>query len=493
MFRLRYRGFQLIQKFFDQDRRGFQRALLVFALMGCAAVMQPVAAEPLPAQVLSELAKLKISPDALSVVVYRLDSTRGELSSSGEWVSHNPLTSRNPASLMKLVTTSAAMDLLGPAFTWSTQVFVGGPINDGVLTGNLYIKGQGDPKLGAERLWLLMRRVRGLGIQSIQGDIVLDRLAFENMALDPADFDGEPSRPYNASADALLINFKSLLINFVPDPQAKVVRIHAEPPLSGVKIQATAPLVSGDCLDYRAVLKADLQDPTQISFKGQYPQSCGERLWPVAYADPAHFASKAVEGMWHELGGTSSGQVREGSVPPNLKPAFAVDSAQLAEVIRDINKFSNNVMAQQLFLTLGAQLTNSATPDSARGVLNQWWAKKIGTPTPKFDNGSGLSRETQMSAQDLGKLLGWIYGQSFYPEIAASLPLVGVDGTLKQSRAKTRGHIKTGSLKGVTGIAGYLPNINGQDCVVVAIINHSAANGARPVFDALLDWVGNHK
>ena len=98
-----------------------------------------------------------------------------------------------------------------------------------------------------------------------------------------------------------------------------------------------------------------------------------------------------------------------------------------------------------------------------------------------------------MSAQDLGRLLGWIYGQSFYPEIAASLPLVGVDGTLKQSRAKTRGHIKTGSLKGVTGIAGYLPNINGQDCIVVAIINHSAANSARPVFDALLDWVGNHK
>jgi len=451
---------------------------------------QPLSLQQLPTQVASELAKLKIPNEALSAVVYRLEATKSD---KQFLLSYNALTPRNPASLMKLVTTSAALDLLGPAFTWTTQVFLGGPIVDGVLTGNLYIKGQGDPKLGVERLWLLMRRIKGLGIKSIQGDIVLDRQSFENVFLDPSDFDGEPLKPYNASADALLINFKTLLISLVPDPQARVVRIHIEPPLIGVKIQPSAPMVSGECADYRAALKADFKDPNQVIFRGQYATGCGERMWPVAYSDPAHFAIKAVDGMWRELGGDISGQVRDGAVPQSLKAIFNVESAQLAEIIRDINKYSNNVMAQQLFLTLGNQVNNAATTDSARGVLNQWWTQKIGTPLPKFDNGSGLSRDTQMNALDFQKLLTWIHEQPIYPEIAASLPLSGVDGTLKQSRAKIRGHIKTGSLKGVMAIAGYMPNTSGQEYVVVAIINHPNANTARPVLDALIDWVGSYK
>ncbi len=469
-----------------------------FALVGCLSIgflwsELCSGADPLPAQISLELAKLRIPTEALSVVVYRLDAKRTGTLARTEILSHNSQIPRNPASLMKLVTTSAALDLLGPAFTWTTQVYLGGPVVDGVLMGNVYIKGQGDPKLGVERLWLLMRRIKGLGIQSIQGDIVLDRQSFENTSSDPGEFDGEPNRPYNAGSDALLINFKSLLINFVPDPQGKVARIHVEPSLSGLKVQSSVPLVLGDCTDYRAALRAEFQDPTQITFNGQYALSCGERLWPIAYSDPAHFSVKAVDAMWRELGEALSGQVREGTTPIGLKPMFSVESAQLAEIVRDINKYSNNVMAQQLFLTLGAQLSNSGTPDNARTILNQWWSQKIGSPLPKFDNGSGLSRDTLMSAQDIAKLLNWVYAQPIYPEMAASLPLSGIDGTLKQSKTKTRSHIKTGSLKGVIGIAGYIVNSNGQDCVVVAIINHPMAYSARPVFDVLLDWVGAQK
>ena len=467
--------------------------LMALSLLSLEIITPACAGESLPAQVLTELSRQKIPPEAISVVVYRLDRAHINTQSNNYLLSYNANIARNPASLTKLVTTSAALDLLGPAFVWTTQVFLDGPIVDGVLTGNLYIKGQGDPKLSVERLWLLMRRIKGLGIQSIQGDIVLDHQAFESTAFDAGEFDGEPLRPYNASPDALLINFKSLLINFVPDSQAKVVRIHAEPPLAGVRIQPTVPLVSGECSDYRAALKAEFQDPSQILFKGQYALSCGERIWPVAYVDPAHYAGKAVDGMWHELGGSIGGQVREGIVPTTLKPIFSVDSPQLADVIRDINKYSNNVMAQQLFLTLGAQINNAASSESARSVLSQWWAQKIGSSPPKLDNGSGLSRVTQMSAQDFANLLCWIYGQPIYPEISSSLPLSGVDGTLKGSRVKPRGHIKTGSLKGVIGIAGYVPSSSGQDFVVVGIINHPNANSARSVFDSIVDWAGSQK
>jgi D-alanyl-D-alanine carboxypeptidase/D-alanyl-D-alanine-endopeptidase (penicillin-binding protein 4) len=473
--------------------RRLAAVLAVSATVGMSLCCLSTLAEELPAQVSAELLKLKIPPQALSVVVVPVDALQRDISTRQPLLAHNALTPRNPASLMKLVTTSAGLDLLGPAFTWTTQIYLGGPVVDGVLKGNLYVKGQGDPKFGVERLWLLLRRVRGLGIESIQGDIVLDRTAFDGVSVDPGEFDGEPFRPYNASPDALLINFKSILLSFVPDPQAKVVRIHAEPTLEGLYIQPTAPLVGGECSDYRGALKAELQDPKQITFKGQFALSCGERVWPIAYSDPAHFAAKAFEAMWRELGGALKGQVREGSVANGLRPVLSVESAQLSEIVRDINKFSNNLMAQQLYLTLGAQLNNTGSFESAKGVLNQWWSQKIGAPLPKFENGSGLSRDTQMSADDFVRLLHWVYAQPIYPELSASLPLSGVDGTLKQSRAKIRGHIKTGSLRGVNAIAGFLASTSGQQYIVVAIINHPAANSSRPVFDALLDWVGSQR
>lgn len=448
------------------------------------------ALEPMPDLMQTELGRLKIPLDSISVVVYQREARSLTSNSLVPILSHNSGALRNPASLMKLVTTSAAMDLLGPSYTWSTQVYLDGPIEEGVLKGNLFIKGRGDPRFGVERLWLLMRRIRGLGIVSIQGDIVLDHKAFELNVQDPGEFDGEPLRPYNASPDAFLVNFKSLLINFVPDLYAKVVRIHAEPPLQGVNIQPTAPLLNVECSDYRSALRANFQDPNQISFKGGYPQNCGERLWPIAYADPANFLDKSVSAMWTQAGGSVRGRVHSGEAPHNQKPILSVESPELSEVIRDINKFSNNVMAQQLFLTLGLELSSSGTEQSAQGVLNKWWIDKLGSPLPRFVNGSGLSRDTKMSVDDLAKLLVWVSEQPTYPEMVASLPLIGVDGTLKLSKAKTSGHLKTGSLKDVLGIAGYLQNKKKEQFIVVAIINHPKAQSAKNVLDLLVEWVG---
>jgi len=458
---------------------------ILIACFGLLSSQVTFAADTLPEAVRAEMGRLKIPMESLSVLVLKKEGLQ-------TLISFNPSTPRNPASLMKLVTTSAAMDLLGPAFTWTTQVYIDGPIEEGILKGNLYIKGQGDPHFGVERLWLLMRRVKGLGIKSITGDIVMDHKSFEPILQDAGDFDGEPLRPYNASPDALLINFKSLLISFVPDLQAKLVRIHLEPPLQGLNAQETAPLISGDCLDYRAGLRASFQDPNVITFRGGYPQSCGERLWPIAYVDPSSFADKAIAAMWGQVGGSLAGKVRFGEAPRNQKPIFSLESPQLAEVIREINKFSNNVMAQQLFLTMGMTFKNSGSPEASLGVLNKWWTEKLSGPIPTFVNGSGLSRDTRMSADDLAKLLVWDLAQPTYPELASSLPLVGVDGTLKQSKAKTHGHLKTGSLKDVLAIAGYLQNKKNQQLIIVAIINHPQAQSAKPVLDALIDWVGDH-
>jgi D-alanyl-D-alanine carboxypeptidase/D-alanyl-D-alanine-endopeptidase (penicillin-binding protein 4) len=454
-------------------------------------------AQALPPDVSAALSRAKVPLDAVTLLVVPAEGQ------SPARLSHRASVPVNPASVMKLVTTYAGLDLLGPAYSWATPVFVDGPVRDGTLHGNLYIKGQGDPKLVAERLWLLLRRVQGLGIRHIAGDIVLDHSAFAPLDTDPGSFDGEPLRPYNASPDALLLNFKSVLMTFVPDRSANLARVQFEPPLAGVQLPTSVPLSngkngnSGDCGDYRAALKADFSDATRIRFAGSYPAGCPEKVWPVAYVDPASYSVRAVEGLWREMGGQLSGRVLDGRVPlrtPALLPTFEMTSPTLAEVIRDINKYSNNVMAQQLFLTLSLASTARegspvASREASRAVLQRWWQTRIGNnDAPTLDNGAGLSRSERISAQALARLLQTAYRSPQMPELMASLPISGVDGTLKRSQAQVSAHLKTGSLRDVAAVAGYVHAASGQRYVLVAIVNHPNASAAKPAFEALQAW-----
>ena len=145
------------------------------------------------------------------------------------------------------------------------------------------------------------------GIRQIQGDIVLDRSAFDVPDTEPAAFDGEPFRPQNAAPDALLLNFKSVVLSFVPDRASGTALVSAEPPLANVDIPTSVPLANGDCGDYRSALKADVSDPARIRLGGSYAAACGEKAWPVAYADPKSYALRAIEGMWKEQGGKLKG------------------------------------------------------------------------------------------------------------------------------------------------------------------------------------------
>ena len=492
--------------------RGRLRCLAGSLLTMIAVFASGALAQALPPEVDAALQRAKVPREAVTMLVV---DVQGKAAAR---LSHRANVPVNPASIMKLVTTYAALDLLGPAFSWSTPVYVEGAVRDGTLFGNLYIKGQGDPKLVSERLWLLLRRVQGLGVKSIAGDIVLDRSAFETVEVDPSSFDGEPLRPYNAAPDALLLNFKSVVMTFVPDRTASTAQVQYEPPLAGVQMQSSVPLSGGDCNDYRAALKADFTDPGHIRFGGTYPASCAEKVWAVAYADPKSYATRAVEGMWREMGGKLAGSVREGRVPSPqgvaLKPAFEVSSPPLPEVIRDINKYSNNVMAQQVFLTLSlaakalatATASNpvalrsaimageAATLATSREVVQRWWRSTISADdAPTIDNGSGLSRTDRITAQALARLLQSAYASPFMPELMSSLPITGVDGTLRRNRLKAQGgaHLKSGTLRDVVGVAGYVLATSGRRYVLVMIVNHPNASAARPAIEALLDWTMN--
>jgi D-alanyl-D-alanine carboxypeptidase/D-alanyl-D-alanine-endopeptidase (penicillin-binding protein 4) len=451
-------------------------------------------ATDLPPEVRSALQRARVPESALSVVVQEAGTGRTVLS-------HQARQSVNPASLVKLVTTYAALDLLGPAWSWSTTVGWSGALREGVLEGDLFIRGSGDPKLVPERVWQGLRRLQQAGVRDIRGDIVLDRSAFAPAEGSPADFDGDASRPYNVQPDALLINFHAITWTITPDTARGVARLVAETDPLGTPAR-TVPLTPGPCEDWRSGLKAVVTmggagaagADGAVRFTGSYPTACGEQTWPMADPDPAGHGARLIATLWKDLGGALSGRVRDGRWPTGLRAQQEWRSAPLAEAVRDINKFSNNVMAQQLFLTLAAQRLpgQPATPDAARETLRRWVAERIGEGAAGelvLDNGSGLSRHTRLTAQWLAHLLQHAWSSPVMPELMASLPLNGLDGTMRRSRAPAgRAHLKTGSLRDVAGLAGYVLDDGGRRRVLVVVIQHPNANAARPALDALVQW-----
>jgi D-alanyl-D-alanine carboxypeptidase/D-alanyl-D-alanine-endopeptidase (penicillin-binding protein 4) len=341
--------------------------------------------------------------------------------------------------------------------------------------------------------WMLLRRVQQHGVREIRGDIVLDQRAFAVPDTPPGDFDGEVLRPYNVKPAALLLNYRTVLHTFVPDPAAGIARVLVEPVLARTAVDRSVPLVAGPCEDWRAALKAEFTE-TATRFAGHYAASCGEQTWPVADPQPASYDARLLEGLWREMGGTLTGRVREGPAP-TTRPSFEFRSPPLAEVVRDINKFSNNVMAEQLFLTLATQGGSGApaTMDAARTGLRRWLGERAGDRTGDpgdevvIHNGSGLSRESRVSARLLARLLVAAYASPAMPELMSSLPIAATDGTLRRARISAgRAHLKTGSLRDVAGLAGYLLPMHGRRLVLVAIINHPNANAARPALEALV-------
>ena len=456
-------------------------------------VTLPASAGPtntvLPAKVQQALKNSKIESSALSLVMLPMSGTDIPTIVNAD-------VSVNPASTMKLVTTYAALELLGPTHQWKTEFYTDGPLRNGVLQGNLYLKGGGDPKLNMEKLWLLMRDLRANGVKQITGDLVLDRSHFVQPQLAAFNDDGkDDSKPFLVGPDALLVNLKS--VRMIARNEGGKVSIAAEPPIATIHIDnRVKALPAAKCpgwpdVRYSPIKQAD--GSINLVVSGKLNDGCSGQTY-LAVLDHAAYAAGSVRAIWQELGGSIQGGDRIDNVPKQARLLARAFSPDLVEVIRDINKYSNNTMAQQLFLSIGAQFRTAADADDAQAayrVIRQWLTRKgINAGPLVIENGSGLSRQERTSARQMAALLQAAWQGPYAAEFMSSLPLVGMDGTMRKRLRRTalagEGHIKTGTLNTVRAISGYSRDAKGNTWVVVAILNHPRPWGASSILDQVL-------
>ncbi|MDR1661862.1 MAG: D-alanyl-D-alanine carboxypeptidase/D-alanyl-D-alanine-endopeptidase [Azoarcus sp.] len=467
--------------------------VFVLSLLGFFAVLvfpsaHAAPAGKLPPVVSVALERGHIPVSAVAIWVQPVDAKQPVLAiNAGE-----PM---NPASVMKVVTTFAALEQLGPERSWKTRIAAGGPIRGGVLAGDLYVIGDGDPVLTYERLWRLLRRLRMLGLASIEGDIVLDRSALLLPAHDSGAFDGRGLRPYNSAGDGLLMHFNAQELALFPGSQPQEpVRLVEEPPLAGLVIDNQIVTSDKPCEPWRRDLDAR-REGDRLVLIGSLPASCGPRIWATAPLAPADFDAALLRALWHELGGALRGAVREGVAPEGVQTLIADDSAPLAEIVRTMNKWSNNVIARQLLAQLGRDKPAPADAVSAgvEAAYQRLSEARIDISGLVIENGAGLSRKARIRADSLGALLIRAWQRPWMPEFLASLPVLGRDGTTRRSLvdspARGYAHLKTGTIKDVKAIAGYVLDQYGRRHAVVMMVNHPAAANSGKAQDALIEWV----
>lgn len=462
--------------------------LVVFCF---ALVLALPARADLPAVVVQALREAGIPADTVSVFVQQVDRDT-------PLVAHRADQALNPASAMKLLTTYAGLELLGPAYVWRTDFYAGGEIRGDTLHGDLILKGYGDPAMTLENFWNLVRALRQKGVRDIRGDLVLDRGYFEPQNHDTAAFDGEPYRAYNAGPDALLVNFKATRFRFRGDASTGKVVIEADPPLPQLVIVNRLALSQVPCADWKDRLGYKVtRDGAAVSvaFGGNYSIACGEKTLDLSLLDDSVYVFELFRQLWREQGGSFNGALKIGVTPESANLLVRATSPPLADVVRLVNKYSNNVMARQMLLTIGAEV--SGMPGSLENggqAIRHWLAgKRLDFPELVIDNGAGLSREARISARHLGTLLLEAYASPTMPELMSSLPVVAVDGTMEQRMKNSgiagRAHLKTGSLDGVRAVAGYLLDPRGRRWVVVFMVNHPRAGAYRAAQEALLEWI----
>jgi D-alanyl-D-alanine carboxypeptidase/D-alanyl-D-alanine-endopeptidase (penicillin-binding protein 4) len=481
------------------------RRLALAALFLAAPALHAQQLQPLPDAVSRLLAAGNMPEDAISAIVIRGDKT--VLSRLAE----RPM---KPASTMKLVTTLVALETLGPVFKGRTELRSTGVIDKGVLKGDLILRGGADADFSGEVLEKMLQTLRNQGIRKIAGNLVFDRQLFNpgRMDVGVAPFDESPEAYYNVIPDALMINKNMLLIDMRSD--GKKLTLAMEPALDNVAIASDMKLIDADCATWEKGWKQPevvrgRNGKLTVMLHGTYPKNCA-RGNSINVLDRQEYLSRMVRATWKRVGGSAiGGDTVDGGTPAESTLLAEHVARALPEVVRDINKPSDNTLARTVFLSMGSLETDLVTgshPIPGASIENtlvrsdlvvRAWMQAHGINDAGLilENGSGLSRLERITPLQLASLLQAGQRSNWAPEFQASMPIVAVDGTmrrrLKDSPAAGHARMKTGTLRDVVAVAGYVNDANGQQCVVVAMVNSDLVGDGkgRAVLDALVDWV----
>ena len=480
--------------------------LLLLTIGGCATKSdegEPSSSSTgLPPKVVAMMANANIPPEAIGAIAFRL-------SDGATLISHRSDASMQPASNMKLLTTGVGLETLGPTFRWQTELMTNAAIVDDQLRGDLVLRGGGDGDFTWEALARILKTLRQKGVRDILGDIILDRTMFlptrTDIGLPP--FDASPEAEYNVIPDALLVNTNMLKLDLEADKATLHARI--TPELEGVAIDMQMTLIDRACKDWDdgwktpGVVKS-ANGTTRIQLRGEFPRDCTAST-DINILERDEFVDRLFRTLWSAESGVWRGAMREGTTPPDARQLARHRSRTLADMLRAINKPSDNALTRLLFLTLGTPPSGNGltTLEQADRRVRAWFTRRgISDEGLVTENGSGLSRRERIRPSQLAALLAAEYRSNWAPEFMSSLPVVGLDGTmrnrLKDSSVAGRARMKTGTLNNVNALAGYVPNAAGQMYVVVAIINHKPASGplapvGQSILDALVDWVGRSR
>jgi len=458
---------------------------LLFVVKGIAA--------NIPASINEQLKRFGIPLSAVSLEIRDLENNASLLSI-------NPDQSQNPASVMKLVTTASALEMLGPTFQWKAEYLLDGKMVGDTLQGNIVMRGHGDPFLTVDKFWSHLLAIRERGVRDIRGNFIIDNTLFNLPPHDRAAFDGNPQRLYNVGADAALTNFSATRIVF--EPRGNRINVFADPPLANLVIHNKLVAQDGKCVSRNAGWSMNQKfadGKLHLTFKGTYRPRCSVHSISRALLSNNEYTYQLFRYLWESMGGTISGGYRTGATPATARHLVTMPSRSLAENIASINKYSNNVMARQLLLTIGTELSDPAPVNAnAAGIAAiKNWMGSIGINTAGIviDNGSGLSRTARISAKQMNALLTSVWNSTWRPEFMTSLSLTALDGTmrkrLKKSGLAGRARIKTGLVNGVRSMSGYVHSRNGKHYIVTMMIGSNKVNfwNGNQVQDAVLEWI----
>jgi D-alanyl-D-alanine carboxypeptidase/D-alanyl-D-alanine-endopeptidase (penicillin-binding protein 4) len=461
---------------------------------------------------MKSLERNQIPKDAVSISVLEIESARQGKDTFRNIVDWRAGESMNPASTMKILTTLAGLDILGPQYRWRTNLYTDGTIRQGTLKGNLYLQGTGDPKLIPEELSKLMKSLQALGVQKIDGNLFFDRSAYATSVMEHNTIDGESLRSYNVPPDPLLYSFRTLSFQLGKSRTADFIDISYSPALSQLKVDNQMQLVDRPCDNWKSNIRFNL-DPEVASktdklllaqFSGVFPSSCKDVNYNVVALDANTFLTQGFTAAWELAGGTwaKAPTGKDGAVPLAAKLLLQFEGINLANDVQDINKYSNNVMARQLLLTLALEKMGKPATTANGDAVIQSWLKQNGMEFSGLviENGSGLSRNEAISAGQMNQLLltarNLPVGDIFYN----SLPIAGTDGTMRNRlmtqlrkflhlKKKPEARIKTGSLADVRAISGYVISKSGKMYAVSSFINHPNAWKGLEAHDQLLSWL----